>query len=328
MRQWFCISLVSVALLASVPPVSASQEEASVGEGEADTSIDCQQLDQQPEDSAKAWFRRSLVAQHCYGFQAVGLRLGMGSLRTFLVEQRVDADGHEKQHIQYLDGRAESIDEHGGQSAPWWIGGAGDHHPASINATVDRLAELYDFQMVARDVVAGRQALVLDIQPRDDQRFPHRLWVDLASGLPLRQQLLDGNGQAMDTVQIVRLDSLVRIEGSVDIGSSADQAAMTSMGWQPQWLPQGFYRQPAQSSVELGGVEVERQLYSDGLATLSIFIAPVSESVALREGVHRLGNFRAAARRAEHGGGEHQIIAVGAIPAGVLSRVVAGVDWR
>ncbi|REC96106.1 MucB/RseB C-terminal domain-containing protein [Kushneria indalinina] len=322
MRQWFCASLMGAVLFS---PLFAAQADAGEPHAEGRVEISCSQLDQEMGDKGEQWFRRSLMAERCHAFQAVALRLGMGSLRTFLFEHRID-DGQEQERIQFLDGPAETIEHKGHPPGLWWTGRSGSSpHLASINDTVEQLQDHYDFSLIARDVVAGRKAVVLDITPRDDQRFPHRLWLDIASGLPLRQQLLNARGQAVDTVQIVRIDSLVRSSDTLYL-QEADDDAMPESSWQPGWLPQGFYRQPAALDVTLNGARLQREIYSDGLAAMSLFAGPVKDDTALREGVHQLGNFRAAARHVQHDGKPWQVIAVGAMPAEVLTRVVSQVQ--
>ncbi|SPJ34641.1 MucB/RseB C-terminal domain-containing protein [Kushneria phyllosphaerae] len=324
MRQWFCASLMGAVLFS---PLSAVQADAGEPASNGRAQISCSQLDQEVGDKGDQWFRRSLVAERCHAFQAVALRLGMGSLRTFLFEHRID-DGQEQERIQFLDGPAETIEHQGHSPGLWWMQRPdGSAHLASIDDTVKQLQKHYDFRLIARDVVAGRRAVVLDVTPRDDQRLPHRLWLDIASGLPLRQQLLNAQGLAVDTVQIVRIDSLVRSTGTIYL-QEPDSDDMLDASWQPNWLPQGFYRQPAALDVTLNDASLEREIYSDGLATLSIFAGPVKDSTALREGVHQLGNFRAAARHLQHDGQSWQVIAVGAMPASVLTHVVSQVHLQ
>lgn len=324
MRQWFCASLMGAVLFS---PLSAVQADAGEPGSNGRAQISCSQLDQEVGDKGNQWFRRSLVAERCHAFQAVALRLGMGSLRTFLFEHRID-DGQEQERIQFLDGPAETIEHQGHSPGLWWMQRPdGSAHLASIDDTVEQLQKHYDFRLIARDVVAGRRAVVLDVTPRDDQRLPHRLWLDIASGLPLRQQLLNAQGQAVDTVQIVRIDSLVRAQGTIYL-QEPDSDDMLDASWQPDWLPQGFYRQPAALDVTLNDASLEREIYSDGLATLSIFAGPIKDNTALREGVHQLGNFRAAARHLQHDGQSWQVIAVGAMPASVLTHVVSQVHLQ
>ncbi|WP_189515422.1 MucB/RseB C-terminal domain-containing protein [Kushneria pakistanensis] len=302
----------------------ASQADAGEPHTEGRTQISCSQLDQEVGDEGEQWFRRSLMAERCHAFQVVALRLGMGSLRTFLFEHRID-DGQEQENIQFLDGPAETVEHKGHSPGLWWTGQSeGAPHLASIDDTVEQLQKHYDFSLIARDIVAGRKAVVLDITPRDTQRYPHRLWLDVASGLPLRQQLLNAQGYAVDTVQIVRIDSLVRSSDTLYLQESEGDVTPET-AWQPDWLPQGFYRQPAALDVTLNGARLQREIYSDGLATMSIFAGPVSDENALREGVHQLGNFRAAARRVPHDNQTWQVIAVGALPAEVLTHVVSRV---
>ncbi|WP_438767482.1 MucB/RseB C-terminal domain-containing protein [Kushneria sp. TE3] len=308
-------------------PLFVAQADAEEMRGEGRAQIACDQLDQKIGDKGEQWFKRSLMAERCHAFQAVALRLGMGSLRTFLFEHRID-DGKEQERIQFLDGPAETIEHKGHPPGLWWTGRSGSSpHLASIDDTVDQLQDHYDFSLIARDIVAGRKAVVLDITPRDNQRFPHRLWLDVASGLPLRQQLLNAQGHAVDTVQIVRIDSLVRSSDTLYLQDPVSDA-MPEASWHPDWLPQGFYRQPAELDVTLEGARLEREIYSDGLAAMSLFAGPVKDDTALREGVHQLGNFRAAARRLQHDGKPWQVIAVGAMPAEVLTRVVSRVQLR
>ncbi len=221
MRQWFCASLMGAVLFS---PVLASQAQAGEPGVEGRTQISCSQLDQEVGDRGEQWFRRSLMAERCHAFQVVALRLGMGSLRTFLFEHRID-DGQEQENIQFLDGPAETVEHKGHSPGLWWTGQSRDApHLASIDDTVEQLQKHYDFSLIARDIVAGRKAVVLDITPRDAQRFPHRLWLDVASGLPLRQQLLNAQGYAVDTVQIVRIDSLVRSSDTLYLHESEDDA--------------------------------------------------------------------------------------------------------
>ncbi|WP_456270150.1 MucB/RseB C-terminal domain-containing protein [Kushneria sp. AK178] len=326
MRQWFCASLMGAVLFS---PMAAVAAQTDTGDSRTDgrAQIACSQMDQATGDEGEQWFRRSLMAERCHAFQAVALRLGMGSLRTFLFEHRID-NGQEQERIQFLDGPAETIEHNGHPPGLWWTGRSGSSpRLASIDDTVEQLQDHYDFSLIARDVVAGRKAVVLDITPRDDQRFPHRLWLDVASGLPLRQQLLNAQGHAVDTVQIVRIDSLVR-SGETLYLEEPDSDAIPETSWQAEWLPPGFYRQPAALEVTLNGASLQREIYSDGLAAMSLFAGPVDEGTALREGVHQLGNFRAAARHVQHDGSTWQIIAVGALPADVLTRVVSRVHLQ
>ncbi|SFC02761.1 sigma E regulatory protein, MucB/RseB [Kushneria avicenniae] len=308
-------------------PLCSVQGHAGEARSDGRAQIACDRMDQEVGDNGEQWFRRSLMAERCHAFQAVALRLGMGSLRTFLFEHRID-DGQEQERIQFLDGPAETIEHDGHPPGLWWTGRSdGSFHLASIDDTVEQLQKHYDFSLVARDVVAGRKAVVLDITPRDDQRFPHRLWLDVASGLPLRQQLLNAQGYAVDTIQIVRIDSLVRSSDTLYL-QEPDGDAMPEASWQPQWLPEGFYRQPATLEVTLNGASLQREIYSDGLSAMSLFAGPVNDNTALREGVHQLGNFRAAARHVQHDGDTWQVIAVGALPAEVLTRVVSRVHLQ
>ena len=71
--------------------------------------------------------------------------------------------------------------------------------PAVLQAGDDALAEWYDVQPQGADRVAGRDANVLLVRPKDAYRYGYRLWADKASGLLLRADVLGDRGQVLET---------------------------------------------------------------------------------------------------------------------------------
>src|SRR5689334_5123976 len=70
--------------------------------------------------------------------------------------------------------------------------------PAVLQAGDDTLAEWYDVQPQGADRVAGRDANVLLVRPKDAYRYGYRLWADKASGLLLRADVLGERGQVLE----------------------------------------------------------------------------------------------------------------------------------
>ena len=71
--------------------------------------------------------------------------------------------------------------------------------PALLQGGVDRLAEFYEVNPQGSERVAGREANVLMVQPRDANRFGYRLWSDKASGLLLRADVVNDRNEVLET---------------------------------------------------------------------------------------------------------------------------------
>lgn len=74
--------------------------------------------------------------------------------------------------------------------------------------------------------------------------------------------------------------------------------------------------------------DIGHRVYSDGLATVSLFVEPVTGTDQLIPGLHRLGVSHAAVRHRELGGQVRQVVVMGELPPGVLIRVADSVEWQ
>ena len=66
------------------------------------------------------------------------------------------------------------------------------------------------FLVVREERVAGRKAVMLAIRPHDEYRYGHRIWLDIANGLPAANQA----GAAMMARPSSRSSSLISASGS------------------------------------------------------------------------------------------------------------------
>ncbi|MGQ7247027.1 MucB/RseB C-terminal domain-containing protein [Halomonas sp. V046] len=308
---------------------------------------DCRELDSVAAPvSAVQWFERSVWATHCYRYQARAVQIVDDQVATLSLARDVQ-DGVERERLHYLDGPSRSLLREGGSlrfqlnTAPGASGerehqgGADDataasvgrgaegpppdgSAPASPEALVAHLVQYYEITLDGQERIANRVSERLRLVPRDDLRYGYRLWLDRATGLPLKRMLVDGQGRALETFQLVGLTPPERYEGEVRLLAPVSSATFP---WRAGWLPQGFVAQPlmAMASGEEG--PRRHRLYSDGLSTISVFVEPVSTTEALRPGLHRLGASHAAVRRFETDGHALQVIAVGELPPRVLLRI-------
>jgi sigma-E factor negative regulatory protein RseB len=165
----------------------------------------------------------------------------------------------------------------------------------TVGAQYYRLSEL----PVTR--VSGRVAHVVAVEPLDDLRYGYRLWIDEGSAMPLKTQMLATGGRVVEQLVFTELTLPATIPDSAlqpDLdardwrwlrearaaavpGVPASTAALGvapppgALGWQPGPLPPGF-RMTANTVQSLpgSGAIVTHMVFSDGVASVSVFVEP------------------------------------------------------
>lgn len=308
------LRLLPVACLAGLLIGTAAQAD--------DDQFDCRTLaDPSEPASAQQWLERSLWAGHCYLYEAHAVRIGYDGVRTLALSHEV-RDGIERGVARFLDGPPMVFERRGRIGRMGWLEDGAEPSPAAI---VNRVDDHYRLELGGEERIANRRARRLDIVPRDSFRFGHRLWLDQATGLTLKQSLLDASGRPLETFQLTALERPRLHQGAVTL--DARREAPTDP-WRLGWLPDGFTPQPVDTRSARHGDDVFHRLYSDGLATLSVFVAPLEEAESLAPGLHRLGVSNAAVRHRDLGGETRQLVVMGELPARVLLRVAEALEWR
>lgn len=149
----------------------------------------------------------------------------------------------------------------------------------------------YRMSMAGGERVAGLQTRILEIKPRDEFRYGHRLWLEEKTGMLLRSALLDYRGRQLQQLSFVTIEMGVPISDT-ELEPAMDQrTAQVALlqtepsaespppehfraSWEPSRLPPGFRLIRASRGKGQDGVEFEHLVYSDGLASFSIYIEP------------------------------------------------------
>lgn len=193
----------------------------------------------------------------------------------------------------------------------------------------------YDLSLVREERVAGRKAMLLAIRPHDEFRFGHRLWLDRETGLPLKTELLDGDGSLLEQVKFadISLESSISPEAlspSVSIenftfhaGTATRVAVDVEADWECGDLPAGF-RVISTKTEQLTGTEipVTHILYGDGLATVSVFVAQVQKKKIARRS--NVGASNAYSLQYD----DYQITAIGEVPAATVKKIATSMQQR
>jgi sigma-E factor negative regulatory protein RseB len=188
----------------------------------------------------------------------------------------------------------------------------------------------YEFREAGDDRKLGRTARIIEIQPRDEFRYGHRLWLDEATAMPLKIQLLDHEGSAVEQIQFVsmvlpaeisdaRLKTDVEVEGFTWYKQDRMPAAeLPTTEWIAADAPPGF--RLTESRVRtLPGAEhaLLHMVFSDGLASISVFVEPAEATDKKLSGLSRMG----AAHAFTVISGDQQVTAVGEVPPASVERI-------
>ncbi|MCF7695165.1 MucB/RseB C-terminal domain-containing protein [Mycetohabitans sp. B2] len=214
-----------------------------------------------------------------------------------------------------------------------------DAFPALLSASSDHVLSVYDPQLLGTDRVAGLDATVIELRPKDALRYTYKLWADQKTGLLLREQTLDSDGQVLEQVAFsqVRLGvpagrnaiaQAVR-NASGCVRPPVEPVNMEAAGWQlPNQIP-GFrkvreLRRPmAARDPSSSPIAVDQAVFSDGLCAVSIFVEPFERN-SRKEGSGASAATHILVKR--HG--DYWITALGEVPMTTLQRFTSAIEYR
>jgi sigma-E factor negative regulatory protein RseB len=177
-----------------------------------------------------------------------------------------------------------------------------------VSALPSYSAELephYELTLHASARVANRPAQVLEIKPRDEFRYGYMLWLDQETAMPLKSQLIGEKGEIIEQILFTEIDLVDEIPASA-LAATIDTTGFTmlrppestllseAIPWRAATVPGGFKLSVAtQSPIAGSEYPVEHLVYSDGLATVSVFIEDPKTKAEVGDGFSNLGSTNA-----------------------------------
>jgi len=195
-----------------------------------------------------------------------------------------------------------------------------------------RMASWYKVDWVGRETLDdfGPTAVVA-VRPLDGYRFGYRLWIDVDSHMPVRSDLADGSGRVIERLRFTKLrfdDNIPdsAFEPAVDRRKmrwvrQSPQSEEEMPAWRAAQVPPGFRLSVSGMQALAGaGSPVNHLVYSDGLATVSVFIQTPEPGKAVAQGTTRSGVASAFTTLVDG----HQVTAVGEVPPRTLKFIASG----
>ena len=255
-----------------------------------------------PVPQARKWLARIHAAAHERNYQGTLVFSADGTLSSARVAHFCEG-AHSYERVEMLDGRMQQIYRHNDRVYTLWprsrvaVVEERDPRQASLRAVIEPRAEQhYEVREQGSEHVAGREAQILLLSPRDAHRFAQRLWVDSRSGLILRTDVLGPRQQVLESSAFSQVEIDVKsrpqtvllpmkhLDGWRMVRPSAQPAQLDSEGWALSVPVIGFQlssstRRPLDPAE--GGARqaaVLQAVFTDGLTHVSLFVEPIDRT--------------------------------------------------
>ena len=206
-----------------------------------------------------------------------------------------------------------------------------------------RIADFYTFRQEGIERVAGVDADIVTLVPKDNLRFGYRVWTERKNGLVVKLQTLDADGSVLEQAAFseLQLDVPLKTEKILQMMGRTDgyrvekpvlvKTSASAEGWELKTPVAGFnpmscYRRPVSAtSPTASSVPGEGQLqwiFSDGLASVSIFVEPLDRQRHVRESSLSLGATQTMTKQLD----PYWITLVGEVPLATLKLFASGLE--
>jgi sigma-E factor negative regulatory protein RseB len=292
------------------------------------------------QDDPRDWLARTDEALSNRNYEGVFVHEHAGESETLRVIHRVDGEGVSERLLS-MDGSGREFIRKGAQLICYLP----DQRMVLVEKTPDAALLLtglpridassagqYGITELARTRVSGRDARVIAIAPTDQLRYGYRVWIDEDTAMPLKTQLRDSHGGVLEQIVFTSLHMLAHIpkaelEPAIDArgyrwvrrdSEPVDSSALT-VSWEANTLPAGFHM-TASARQMLPSGPVEHLVFSDGLASVSVFVemGRAGGSAAHDDDAATLGTSSAYSTVADG----YRVTAVGEVPPETV-RVIA-----
>lgn len=217
-----------------------------------------------------------------------------------------------------------------------------DSFPSLLGAGGDHVMSVYDAKLLGKDRVAGLDAQVVELVPKDAYRFTYKLWSDARTGLLLRSQTLDAADHVLEQIAFSQVQTggtsgdkaaiaagMRNLSGWTVVRPPVATVDMEAQGWQIAPNVAGFrkireVRRPM-AARDAGDppIPVDQAVFTDGLATISVFIEPAEKNTR-KEGAGSTGATHVLVKRR----GDYWITVLGEVPPATLQQFAAAIEYK
>ncbi len=294
---------------------------------------------------ALAWLQKMAAAAQKLNYTGTFTYQSDGGAETSRITHFVDASG-EQEKLEVLDGSPREVVRSNDEVKCFLpedkvviVEKRGQYKafPALLPASVGNLHDHYQIRKGDISRVAGRESQLIVLEPKDNLRYGHHLWADVASGLILKARTVNERNETVEQFAFTQL----QINAPIDRDALKPRFATESLVWRihnaqasqslsagSEWqfkaqLP-GFKKSAGmRRQASPGGGETTHFVFTDGLASISLFIEPLADQKAERA-TYSVGAINVYKRVA----GRHLLTVLGEVPVTTLMRLGDGIEPR
>ncbi len=207
--------------------------------------------------------------------------------------------------------------------------------PAMFPTNLDALKASYEAKFGVVERVAGRDAQVVELVPNDSFRYGYRVWADTEFGLLLKMILTSSSNEILEQIGFTQLSMMNTrdidwFQPKIDASKSyvmedAAEVNHVTDNWVIANLPPG-YRKIDHIMIAVPGksVPVNQLIFSDGIASVSLFIEPIIKGTRPKMGHKQVGSTHICANVVDG----YQVVVVGEVPAETVRQISRAVSFR
>jgi sigma-E factor negative regulatory protein RseB len=205
--------------------------------------------------------------------------------------------------------------------------------PELLRPDETAIPEFYSARRVGSDRVAGFDADIVQLMPKDPLRFGYRIWSEKKSGLVVKLQTVDDKGKVLEQAAFselqldapLRMDRLAQMmtvpEGWRVEKSDAVKTSAAAEGWALKspiagFKPMSCYKRPSEGVLQW--------IFSDGLASVSVFVETYDRQRHAQEGMFSSGATHTLTRRVQ----DWWVTVVGEVPPQTLRAFSLSLERR
>ncbi len=217
--------------------------------------------------------------------------------------------------------------------------GAGASFTELLKPGANQIPDFYTVKSLGAERIAGLDAEVVQLNPRDGFRYGYRIWTERKNALVLKLQTLDASGAVLEQAAFseLQMDAPVKMDKLKSMMKPADgwrveqadviKTTASAEGWNLKTAVPGFKsvschkRGVASSSTADDTVQ---WVFSDGLATVSLFLEAFDKARHTQEGLASSGATHSLFRRMN----EYFLTAVGEVPPQTLRNFASALERK
>jgi sigma-E factor negative regulatory protein RseB len=301
---------------------------------------------------ALAWLKKAQAAAQKLNYSGTFVYQQVDQVRTSRVTHIYDGknefekleimDGGRREYIRknddvacyILETRTIQVDKKGFSQ---------EFFPAMLAANSADLTDHYDVKK--RDEIgriAGFDCDIVELAPKDNLRYGYRLWIEKSTGLLLRAQTMNERREVVEQITFAQL-AIGNIDKNAVHSSFANVTQWhveimptmeaSALNWSVTGVPPGFKKThelkrmvPDRGNfppgAPVGEHPVEQMIFSDGLAAISVFVEPSSQSGT--EGFLQQGAVSIVGKRQ----GDYWLVVMGEVPSAAIQNVANSIEFK